>query len=893
VLVGQSAADSVTIRNKGTGPFTVTGVAPALPAQFVLDALPAAINPNTSAALGVTFTGPAAPPPPDGAIAASATVAITPADTTAGITAGHNRQMSISAKTQALEVMMLLDDSGSMAWDAKGNVVPAGSPLARWTELRDAVNVQFLPMLGFFGQGHGKFGVARFPAPNPALPSTYDLQAPVAIDSVGIGNAQTAVAGVTPSGGTPMGDGIDHVFAPATSYFETSALSVSANRRWLLLMSDGAHNSGTHNPTEFIPPPNGTAAPGTSLRDKKVTVFSIGYGITGFSDVDHPLLQHLSEGSFLPDGSTSYFRWADEEGLTATQVAGAFRDAIKAGITATWSPGDPPAVFHAGQSEVRQFALITRHDRKAAFVLSWNTPDAKRMRLELITPTCDLITPETAGKGAFKDVTFQGGERANMYLVGNDFLRNAADPARPRYGTWTLRILSPQLSDSGKGLEHYDYDIIVESALSMAVKLDRALYHAGEPIRVSARLLASGKPIKDASVVLSTTAPEFSSGNWLAGLNVPPEFLKRAQELVSRDSTPILVKATAARLAAIPFPGRVHETKTAMKDPGGIGTYEATIADTSVPEKYTFYVTATGTTEDGLAFRREGKVVTNVLVQPDAAHTHLDLDFREAGVVDVHVTPRDRFGNVLMVNPATAKGFDLTAKSGKFGGALVNNLDGSYTRQLKFDVGAASGVAMQVNGKVVKEATLPPVQALRWVDQVAAFERGAEAAKGANQHAKPDAALGDILKKPADAFVSLGAGGQLVVAINKAAIVAAGDNDVTVFVPPGLGARRPYRVDVYVPPEQNTAKSGITGRTGWVSLGTSVGITESFSLRKASVTAAALIRVVDLSRMTRGAKLEPLPAPGASVRGVGVLKVSETMPWGAARQTKLLAAPPK
>src|SRR5262249_8557357 len=276
---------------------------------------------------------------------------------------------------------------------------------------------------------------------------------------------------------------------------------------------DGAQNEGTHQPTDYIAP----AAPaGTSLEDKRVTLFAIGYGITGHTDVNHALLQTLADGSL--DGQV---RNADEEGLTATQVAGAFRDAIKAGITPSSSPGDPPAVFNAGQAEARHFALITKHDHKAAFVLNWNTPDAKRMRLELITPTCDLITPENAGKGAFKDVIFKGGPRSNTYMINEGFIKNTAVPAKPRYGTWTLRLLSaPRRAAGAVGAlaaparENYEWDILVESDLRMVLKLDRGKYFAGDPITVSARLTASGKPITGASVVLSTTAPQQSVNNW-------------------------------------------------------------------------------------------------------------------------------------------------------------------------------------------------------------------------------------------------------------------------------------------------------------------------------------------------------------------------------------------
>ena len=100
VPVNESQAASVQISNKGTGPFTVTSVSPALPAGFVLGGLPAGgLNPGTAASLTVTVTGPAVPPEPNGVATANAIVSITPADNnarTAG--AGHNKQLSLSAK---------------------------------------------------------------------------------------------------------------------------------------------------------------------------------------------------------------------------------------------------------------------------------------------------------------------------------------------------------------------------------------------------------------------------------------------------------------------------------------------------------------------------------------------------------------------------------------------------------------------------------------------------------------------------------------------------------------------------------------------------------------------------------------------------------------------------
>ncbi len=871
VLIGGSLGEPVTISNKGTVAFTVKGLSAALPAGFTLGPLPGMLEPGKSASLTVTFAGPPAPPAPDGTTKAVANVNIDPQDKTAGAFAGHNNQLSLSALTQALEVMILLDDSGSMSWTPKGKGgLPPKDPSSRWGELTDALNNEFFKLLGFFGEGRGKFGIAIFPPTNPADPATFDLLNPPKTipNAAGMSIATTPVAGVIPTNGTPMGNGIDRVFGPTTSYFATDSVSTAANRRWLLLMTDGAENIFTpHQAKDYLLPKfGGTAAGDTSFVDKKVSLFAIGYGIKTYSDVNDTILQQLADSSYNKGG----VRRPDDDGLTATQVASAFRDAIKAGITKGSSPGDPSAVFYGGQREARHFALITQYDTKAAFVLSWNTPDPQRLRLELITPTCDILTPETAGQGAFTDVTFVAGNRSQMYLIGPGFLRNTGGQGNPRYGTWTLRVTSPALTviegQAFWGSENYDYDIIVDSDLRMAVTLDQGSYYAGDPIRVSARLIAAGKPVTGASVTVSTTAPAVSENNWLAALDVPAEFIDQARQLTKGDTTDILVKKVAAGLAGMVFPGADTERATAMTDARGIATYEATITNTSVPETYTFYVTATGVTDDNVTFRREAKVVTSVLVRPDPAFTTLSVDFGQQGTGQAIVIPRDRFRNVLLVNPASVPGFGLNIQGGNFSGPLVSQLNGTYTQPFTANPGMVPVIGVTFNGDTIQQQTVPPIADLVWVNEVVEFVRGAEASPGANKHTNPNDALGDPRTKPADQFVALGATGSLAVAVKGQLILAQGEADVTVFVWPDTDLR-PYRVEALRGRDHD--------QDDWVPLGTSPGTTASFRLSDANLHAARAIRIIDTSGRTRGTNFQPLATPGVSIRAVGVRKAGK------------------
>jgi hypothetical protein len=878
VLVGDTGGQSVQISNRGTATFTVTGLNPALPAEFTLGALPPALAPNTSAPLTITYA-PASQPPPDGTVSAASTVTITPADTTAGATAGHNQGLALTGIAQLLEVVMLLDDSGSMNDDPAGHILPAGSPISRWCELQSATN-QFLNFLAFFGQNKGRFGVARFP---PAAPANFDIFPPTPIPAPPpanptVTNVQNAIAAITPFNSTPMGDGIGHVFSTATSYFQTDALSISANRRWLLLMTDGANNAGV-NPLSFVLPPGGTAAPGTSLSDKKVAVFAVGYGLTGASDVNYPLLQTLAAGSFN-GGAT---RQVNQNGITPMTLALALRDALKAGLTPSAAPLDPTGTFFGNQAEASYHVLLSHYDTKAAFSLNWNTPNTQRLRLELITPDCQLITPENAGAGDLAGVQFVGDERFHSYLVSPDFLLNAAG-GKPRYGNWTLIITSPEWAQASFSRlmprETYSYDVLTDSQLRLDVALDHPVFYAGDPITVSARLTAAGAPVTGANVILSTTAPDQSVANWLAGVDVPDAiFQKAAGQLAGRDSTQILVKTVATQLMGLEFPGRPRQFTVPMTDDDGDGIYQATLTDTSTPEGYTFYVTAQGTTADGVTFRREGKVSTQVLVRPDPGFTRFDVHYAQAGQAVVTVTPRDRFGNVVLVDPDTVTGFGLVARGADVAGTLVSNLNGSYTAPLRYKADQSPTVFFQIGGDAIQKQTLTPVANLRYIDQIDRFIPGAEAARGANRHAEPKAALGNALDKPADQFVSLGMGGVLIVGFNKLLILPASDNDITVFVAPDQGLR-PYRVEVLAPdlrPRPLPLPGDIKG--GWVTLGESNGATASFSLRRAKLKGAVAIRITDLSTSTRDLSRRPLTSPGVSIRGVGVLKVTEQLPF--------------
>jgi len=868
-LVNQAAtatAQSLQITNRGTGTLTVNNINPALAAPYALNpaglpnsGLPASVDPNQASPRNLVI-GFNAPATTGGTAATNYTV---DGDTGAVSGAGHNDAFQLSATTTALEVVMVLDDSGSMG------ATDTTSAATRLSELQSA-SKQFLDYLAAFGAAAGTVGIVRFPGTdinNPSDLTSYDLLPAETIPAT-MGSEKTAVDSMTPTDNTPMDFAIQEVLSRvAPRYFATDATSKANNRRWMLLMSDGKWNVGS-DPTAEV----------TNLgpSNLNVVVFSAGYGQSG--QVDYGTLQTLATGAGTTPGGQSY-QVDVGAGLSGKALAQKFKTVITAGLTIN-TASDPDGIIFPGQA-TRYEVLITPYDTKAAFSLYWDTPNAG-LTLELVTPTCDLITHQTATNTP--GVKFNSDVRYQMYVIDGSYLRNDANPSQPRYGTWRLIVSHPAATFLDARTvaavavgEHYSYDVLTDSSLKLNVSLDHSVYYAGDPIGVSAKVTANGLPVRGASAQLSVTAPGQSMDNFLAAVPITAdEYQNAAKLLAGKDAWPVYIKAFAAQLKGIVFKGLNQTTTIPMTDASDSGVYTATVDQTTIPDGHTLYVTVTGTTADGVAFRRDRSIEVRVGVKPDPVFTPVNIVYDPAQTNPnlvtgtINVTPRDRFGNFAqLVDPATSQYIVLKAQGATLDPTLSTTFNGTYSSKLSYQAGSTPAISLTVGGvPVFTGQTVPPVDQLHWVDEVLAFKPGLEGAAGANQHTKPTDVLGDIRTKPAGIFVSLGGYGSIIVDVNGQVILARTDDDVTVFVQPDDDLR-PYSVEAF------PATGG-----GWVSLGTSPGTTASFSLGKAKLTAASAIRITDQSGQTRDSASKPSATPGVSIRAVGAKSTTQAVAGG-------------
>ncbi|HSJ54052.1 MAG TPA: vWA domain-containing protein, partial [Anaerolineae bacterium] len=723
---------------------------------------------------------------------------------------------------------------------------------------------QFLLQLVTFAENKGTFSIAGFNAAN----GSTNIVAPGGIGGPGsMAGAIAAVNGVNPSGGTPMGAGLNWVLNPGTGY-----LVDTSNNRWLLVFSDGAHNSG-QSPYDFVSSDNGGSA-AQSLDDRNVEVFAVKYGEEGASNVNFTILNDLAADS-EDGGHTRQVTPPAGSDLSPLLVAQAIRDAIKTDmIPDLASPSDPQGQITGSGDEVRHDVIITPYDSKAVFSLNWNTAAEGRLHLQLLTSTCELLTQDLVqGSNAPAGVTFSGSDRFQLFTISDDYLRNSDDPANPRYGTWQVIVTGGNMDEGER--ESYIDDVNVQSRLLLKAEFADASHFAGDAVELLAYLTLDGKPIRDAAVTLEVEAPGQSVDNWLANVAISAQEFQQASDTLDeigllQDSSAFDVKAFAARQKSLVFKRLPRKHTLPMSYSEQKRAYTATFSQTTTPGTYGFYVTATGVTEDGVEFRREKGAQAAVRVRPEPDCTILNTTYRRVEnllLADVRFTLCDRFGNAVLVDPALDRAFAIRVDGGQVLKGIANNLDGTYSTSIRYEAEAEPRVSVQLGDtSVVKPRRLVPVGNLDWATEIADFQAGVEGKPGANQFADPKALLDDPTSKPPDRFLALGGGGQVVVGTGNWLLEPQGTDDVTVVVRPDA-SRHAYAVEALAPDGDR-----------WVLLGESGGETASFGLHRAGLKATKAIRVRDTSRTVRGVDLQPLAAPGAQIQGIGFRRREQRPP---------------
>ncbi len=842
---GPGVADlSFVIANYGTGTGTITGFTPALAAPYSpVGTPPTSVAPNQSVAGTIGFTAGATTGPAPGA-----TLTLGSNDAGASSSAsGHNNQLQLFGVVTKLEIAFVLDDSGSMLTAPDGTLAVNGQ--RRWDHLVSVANLS-LDLIAVFGANGGNLGVIRFPGATgnavDNLPS-YDLVPSTAIQA-SMKAAENTISSVTPWDSTPMDYGLQRALGGAAPpYFSPAPGDIANDVRWMLLLSDGAWNVGADPHTEI-----------GNLAAKNIKVFSVGFGTAG--QFDSQTLDDLATGT----GGQAYQVTVDPN-YDYNQLASQFKAALKTGLTSLSSAADPDAVYVFGAPPTVHAIAITPYDTKVAFLITWDTPQVDRLVLTLQTPLGETLDPKNAAIGAYPGVTFTQSNRHALYMVDSAYLAGAG--GRARYGIWSMIVQGSVLDTATaavvRELERYAYDAIVESSLRLSASLGSTRTSAGEEIEIAAVPTLRGLPLTKANVAVEISGPGVSVDNWLAGIPITAaEYAAAKDKLGQSDVSALYIKAYVVQQKGFVYNAASNSVTIPLIDERGDGHYSAKFAATSVPGPYSFLVSAQGQTPDGVAYLRQKPANVVSAAKPDPTFTLLDWNYQSfAGSTTLVLTftPRDRFGNVVLLDPARPNLIGVSVQGGATASPVTTLFDGAYSVTISYPSTATPSVSVSVLGVPLLKGETPPNPAtLFFANRVFDYRPGLEAAPGANAHQDASAVLGDIRTRTT--FLSLGAYGAVTVGVMGDAILSGNAHDVVVFVQPDVD-RRAYRVD---------AQDADCGE--WVEVGHSPGTTQAFRLPRAKLRVASLVRIVDLSGRTRVAGA-PSATPGVSSRGVGFARV--------------------
>lgn len=861
---------SLSIENMGTGPLQLaTG---ALASGFSVDAAPV-ISPLSSGSITLAFVSASAGttneladfggagPSPDGSTVASAD----PLNE-------HNAQVELSARVGLVDTVLLLDASGSMGWGRDGAFSPPPDE-RRWDYLVDAVTqlvggyVDFLrDRVAGEGPAAGRLKVAAFPDPTNFRASTaVTLYPPAGGDSLVDSGTPVAVRGILealpPNGNTPLGDGVAHAIGPDASslgLFTATGEEQENNFRYLLLLSDGAHNAGAIPPTRFYLD-DGYA----DFVEKEVRVLTIAYGDEGATNVDYDLLGELAMGG-LDGGVENAHRAA------LSSPTGLSKEFVRSLVTTLGltDPVDPPGRVDDERPEALHEFTMTELDDRFAVYVSWETADPFRLLVELITPRCELITPEVAEQD--ERLEFRQGKRFAYFFVSKAFLEGG-DEAPARFGTWTLRIqLNPTIGENEGSIlipESYIWSVTCQSSLRFAAAIGGKSPKTGESIEVLARLSNAGIPVSGAAVTLVADVPTKSQDNWLAVQVADPNLLERTErELRERGiSNPFAFKQRALELAGRRFePGRVAFSPKAMVEVEP-GVYAGSVAQTTVPGDYRVTVSAFGRVESGQIFTRESNVEVSVSPFPDPERTEVVHEQDpEAAMLELCVWPRDVYGNVVLFDPSSRPRLTFEAVNGEPAGELEARLDGSYCQRFRPNGEAQSvRVDLSFDGKWFKRVNIPLYEGLMWVDRLVEYRPGDLEGLGEVNN-DPRRALGPV-SGLMDPGVALGRRGTIDLTARKVELRV---RSITVVTRRG-DILHPYALDVLPRSGRPNLFGQVCVPRKWTTVGTSGGQTKVFDLSRFGGEPLVEIRVRDLGRGRFGPNAAPEERFGVTVQGVG------------------------
>ena len=235
----------------------------------------------------------------------------------------------------------------------------------------------------------------------------------------------------------------------------------------------------------------------------------------------------------------------------------------------------------AGSQELTGKTELTPEEHRVVFVLSWTTPEKRRLQLEVLSDGEKVLglDGDPVASSAVRLI-----ERSTFTILSVDepFL-NAPDKVGG--DPWQTRIRL-----AGGGQATYRFGVLVDSGLKMDIDVTPPPLAAGDSITLTARLTV-GEPLsEDVEVIAEVIRPEDSAGNWFATHAVSETELAEVPGELGGD-----LRARALRksiyltdIRGVALPGGLAPTTVTLNDRGagsdevsGDGTYTGRFTSTS------------------------------------------------------------------------------------------------------------------------------------------------------------------------------------------------------------------------------------------------------------------------------------------------------------------------
>jgi len=631
----------------------------------------------------------------------------------------------ITIEVSVIEVVLVLDRSGSMAWQETSNAL-AQPPDRRWDHLVAAAD-SFIDGYQAVVQGDpaagttplGSLGVVLFSSSLPGNVEVLQALTPV-VPGLNV-TVRNSIALHVPNGGTPIRAGLEAGLGEISS-------RATLGRKWILLLSDGDENIGSA---------SGVFGANT---DKDVNLIAVGYG----PSAPQALLQTLvSQVLALPETPPHAARQAvrfDAVRHTDGSIKDAnfealqnrFLDGLSSVVDFSGLVLDP--IFEVrGTRQIIELPSIDESHLRVHIWVNWSTTVPRdivdRLELILISPTCQEHPISATDPGLSIFVA----KHHVLFALDAAFL-DGVGASRARRGQYRLavRLREPIIigRQGDAALPAPRGGQLPEETMFVGWQVRAQTEHVGGQLRLEAQSTVAGEPasllatlarpggLRDFTTSALVTAPTDTFDNWVAFQTLTrQEFAALSQQFIDQGVSDFFeLLASVLSLSGRSFRATTEVLRVDLSSSRSGRQFTGSFVP-RVPGSYSAVGTTRGESLQERRLNAEAEAQLTVGARIDAAQTVIDFELVAEDEALVHFWFWDALGNRVWQD---ATGLEISAVGAKFLDVGVERdpeLKSSYRRVL-FGTEAATQVSATAAGVSAGQATIEPPARLIWAELV-------------------------------------------------------------------------------------------------------------------------------------------------------------------------------